>query len=152
MPRTKCSVYTIYSYTAPDGRKYIGKTSLLRHYRSGRHGEGYKSCSRFWNAIVTFGWSNFRYDVLATIDKTEIAAEEKACLLESYYISRYRTADERFGFNVHRFDSLRDYSKQAESRKNYKVIHKGDVIRQVPASNLDAYLEDGWEPGWIKLS
>lgn len=149
MPRIKPNVYTIYSYTAPDGRKYIGKTGLARKARSGKDGVGYKTSGRFWDAILNFGWKNFKYDVLASVNKDEIAAEEKAFLLETHYIRKYRTTDIRFGFNKYQKDVPRNPEKQSASRLNYRVIHKDGVYKQVPGSQFESYISDGWAPGWL---
>ena len=148
MPYTKNSFYTVYMYIAPDGRKYIGKTEHQQGARAGFEGAGYKHCSRFWNAIQRLGWDSFSYKVLATISKSQPDAAQKACDLESHYIRYYRTTNILFGFNTQTTDKPRSYAKLSEVRKNRRIINKDGIVRQVPNSEFDRYLQKGWNPGY----
>lgn len=149
MPYLKNSFYTIYMYTAPDGRKYIGKTRLQQGERAGAKGAGYKTCGRFWKAIQQFGWDSFDYQVLDTVPLSD---PETACEIEADYIQRYHTTNPRFGFNVHRSDVPRQYEKLAASRRHRRIMHKGSVVRQIPAENVQEFLESGWELGYSRAS
>lgn len=149
MPYLKNPFFTIYMYTAPDGRKYIGKTRLQQGARAGAQGAGYKTCKRFWKAIQEFGWDSFEYQVLATIPLSE---PERACKVESDYIQKYHTTNLCFGFNIMRKDVPRRYDKQSESRRGRKIMHKGSAVRYVPMSDVPALLESGWELGYSRAS
>lgn len=149
MPYLKNSFYTIYMYIAPDGRKYIGKTRLQQGARAGAQGAGYKSCSRFWKAIREFGWDSFEYRVLATVPLSE---PKTACEIESDFIQKYCTTDPLFGFNVLRSDVPRQYEKLAESRRHRRIMHKGSVVRQIPAESVSEFLESGWKLGYSRTS
>lgn len=149
MPYLKNPFYTIYMYTAPDGRRYVGKTRLQQGARAGANGAGYKSCRRFWKAIQEFGWDSFEYQVLATIPLSD---PESACRVESEFIQKYHTTNPAFGFNVFRSDAPRQYEKLAESRRHRRIVHKGSVVRQIPAESVPEFLESGWELGYSRAS
>ena len=149
MPYLKNSYYTIYMYTAPDGRRYIGKTRLQQGARAGANGAGYKSCRRFWKAIQEFGWNSFEYRVLATIPLSDPAS---ACRVESEFIQKYHTTNLVYGFNVMRSDAPRKYEKLAASRRNRRIMHKDGVVRQVPASEVSRFTQAGWLPGYSRAS
>ena len=43
---------TIYKYTSPSGKCYIGQTCKnTQAQRAGHEGSGYKPCKAFWRAI-----------------------------------------------------------------------------------------------------
>lgn len=152
MAYKKGSCYTIYAYIAPDGRMYIGKTGSQQGERAGKNGAGYKHCSRFWNAILRYGWDRFEYRVLATVPKTELDAAQKACDLEMEFICRYRTTNIRFGFNTFAKDKPRSYDRLSTVRKNCRIMNKDGVVKQVPGSEFDNYLAKGWKPGYNRIS
>ena len=89
-------MYTIYKYTnSIDGKVYIGQTSRTIEDRAGKSGYRYRGCSRFYDAIVEYGWDVFIPEVIAT---AETASEADS--LEVYYISLYQSADPEFGYNT----------------------------------------------------
>lgn len=152
MPYSKGACYTIYAYSAPDGRMYIGKTGLQQGARAGANGAGYKHCKRFWSAIQHYGWEAFHYQVLATVCKGDDNAAQKACDLEANYIKQYQTTDIRFGFNMCATDSPKSYRKLAEVRKNRRIVNKDGIIRQVADTEFARYLANGWKPGYNRIS
>ena len=152
MSYAKSNYYTIYAYVAPDGRRYIGKTGSQQNERAGNGGAGYKHCGCFWKAINRYGWNSFRYEPLAVVSKALPNAAERACELEAFYISKFRTTNIRFGFNRFKKDSPRSYEKLSKSRLNRRVINKDGVIKQVVAGDYDAYIQNGWSPGYNRTS
>ena len=56
--------WSVYKHTFPDGRVYIGITSLSPHERWD-DGFGYESQSKVFRQIVKVGWDNIRHEVLA---------------------------------------------------------------------------------------
>lgn len=151
MPYNKSDVFTIYRYIAPDGRSYIGKTGLQQGARA-QQGAGYRSSSRFWNAIQQYGWETFKYQVLAVVPKNLPNAEKRACLLESRYIKEYRTLSPLFGFNMRPKDAPKNYEKLSEVRKNVRPMSKDGVTKQIAESEYARYLADGWKPGYNRTS
>lgn len=144
--------YTIYSYIAPDGRRYIGKTGLAQHAREQLNGRGYAHCGRFWSAIKRHGWEAFRYEVLEVIPKSTPNAAQLACEREAYYINKFKTTNIRFGFNVQKSDKPRNYTKLSIVRQSMRPIHKGMRNKQVHVDDYDTYLKNGWEPGYYRVS
>jgi hypothetical protein len=145
-------MFTIYRYIAPDGRSYIGKTGLQQGARAQHNGVGYRTSSRFWNAIQEYGWESFTYQVLAVVSKSLPDAERRACLLESKFIKEYRTVSPRFGFNMRPKDGPKNYEKLSETRKNMRPMSKDGITRQIPETDYARYLADGWKPGYNRTS
>lgn len=94
--------WTIYMYTFPNGKKYIGKTKRTLNQRKGNSEtwEGYKHCTLLWKAIQKYGTKNIQEDILIKEEMTNERANE----LEKYYISLYKTNANRhgpeFGYNL----------------------------------------------------
>lgn len=57
-------LWTVYRYSLPDGRSYIGQTSMTLIERAGYNGHRYEKCVKFWNAIKKYGWDNFTVETL----------------------------------------------------------------------------------------
>lgn len=58
---------TIYKYTSPSGKVYIGQTVNSQEQRA-KKGEGYKGCPAFYRAIQKYGFENFLYEVLEEVE------------------------------------------------------------------------------------
>ena len=86
---------TIYKYTSPSNKCYIGQTSKTQHGRAGEGGSQYERCPVFWRAIQKYGWDNFTYEVLETVSTPEKANEK-----EVYYISLYQSNNPEYGYNI----------------------------------------------------
>lgn len=87
--------YVLYEHRNKiNGKRYIGITNntTKRWYGKGKH---YDRCSYFWNAIQKYGWDNFTHTVLISGLTLEEANE-----LEIEYISKFKTQDKRFGYNL----------------------------------------------------
>ena len=88
-------MYSIYVHTTPDGRKYIGSTSLKPKIRF-QGGSNYKTCTRFNDAINFFGWNNIKHEILETVEDKETALKR-----EEYYTRLWRTNEPEFGYNIY---------------------------------------------------
>lgn len=87
---------TVYCYTNKiNGKKYIGRTSQTLNNRAKKDGRGYEDCSRFWNAICKYGWSNFEATIIA-----ENLSFEESVELEKEFIEKYNTTDDKCGYNI----------------------------------------------------
>lgn len=75
-----------------NGKRYIGMTGTSPDHR---WGQGYKGCSRFYNAINKYGWDSFSHEVIKE-GLTRMEAEA----LEIELISKYKTQNCRFGYNI----------------------------------------------------
>lgn len=94
-------MYTIYMYTFPNGKKYIGKTKRTLYARQGEDLSGYKRCRLLWRAIQKYGAENIRTDILFYGELTD----GESCEMERYYIALYKTnanrySDPAYGYNL----------------------------------------------------
>ena len=78
-----------------NNKKYIGITGQQKYWmRWGSEGNGYKS-QVFGKAIEKYGWNNFSHEILK-----EVSTKEQAYELERFYIQKYHSNDNKFGYNV----------------------------------------------------
>ncbi len=87
------SNYCVYMHTCPNGKVYIGLTGIKPKYRWD-NGHGYKE-QVFRHAIAKYGWENITH----TIIKDGLTLEE-ANELEAEMISKYKSNDSEFGYNI----------------------------------------------------
>ena len=85
--------YSVYMHLFPNGKKYVGYTSMpLKDRWDG--GCGYISSEKMMRAIIQFGWENVRhYIIMDGLDK------HTAQLLESALINKWKTSKSR-GYNT----------------------------------------------------
>ena len=86
--------YIVYMHKFPDGKKYIGMTSVPLSERW-RGGHGYRN-SPVFDAIKEVGWENVEHYILF-----EDFDRESAKYTESYYIKTRHTYLPKYGYNVH---------------------------------------------------
>lgn len=85
--------YCVYKHTSPNGKVYIGITSRNPLSRW-KNGHGYKNNPHFWNAIVKYGWDNFKHEILF-----DGLTKDEACEKEVELIAKYKSNEYQFGFN-----------------------------------------------------
>lgn len=85
--------YTVYMHESPNGKRYIGSTVTTLSHRW-KQGIGYDKNSRFWNDITEYGWDNIKHYCIAAEESYDLAKT-----IESLYIRKYQTTDEKFGYN-----------------------------------------------------
>lgn len=85
--------FCVYKHTSPSGKVYIGITcqNPLRRWRDGK---GYRQNEHFTNAILKYGWDNFKHEILFTG-----LTKEEACRIEIELIDEYGSADMDKGYN-----------------------------------------------------
>ena len=88
-------MYTVYKYTSPSNKIYIGITCNSLTMRAGNNGERYDKCPIFNKAIKKYGWENFTCEILA-----QELTEEEAKRLEKYYIKLYDSRNPNKGYNI----------------------------------------------------
>jgi group I intron endonuclease len=87
--------YKVYCHTnKTNNKRYIGitGTSVKRRWAGGA---GYKTSRHFAFAIEKYGWDNFTHEVLY-----DGLTKEEACKIEKELIEKYKTTDDRFGYNM----------------------------------------------------
>ena len=85
--------WSVYMHTSPNGKVYIGITSIDVEDRW-KGGHGYYRQAAFFNAIKKYGWKNFKHEVLFT-GLTQEEAEAK----EVELIKKYRATERAYGYN-----------------------------------------------------
>lgn len=89
-------MYSIYKYTnLNNGKVYIGQTRNTLEQRAQAGGRNYKESPKFYNAIKKYGWEAFSPEIIATA-----TTQEEANALEIFYISKFQSTDENFGYNI----------------------------------------------------
>ena len=86
--------YIVYKHTAPNGKCYIGMTSQTLERRS-RAGRGYEGCTAFYNAIVKYGWDNFKHEILEAG-----LTYDQACERERFHIKACHSLTTEWGYNL----------------------------------------------------
>lgn len=111
--------YIVYKHTCPNGRAYIGITCQdpERRWRCGMH---YDYNRRFFLAIVEYGWINFKHEIL----ESGLSYEE-AKRKETEYIDKFKTADERFGYNQTLGVGGKGFTKSIETREKLRRANTG---------------------------
>ena len=94
--------YVVYCHTSPSGKKYIGMSKNVKR-RWEAHGENYKTCIKFYNAIKKYGWENITHEILE-----ENLTKEEAEKLEEFYIKELDTINN--GYNM--LKSANDVSEE----------------------------------------
>ena len=92
--RPKVGFGFVYSYTAPDGKKYIGQSKKTLKDRAGLHAKSYKGTGDFYRAIQKYGLANFKVEIIAEVPLDVLTESE---LQE---IVHYKTYDPEYGYNV----------------------------------------------------
>lgn len=88
-------MYTVYCHTNKlNGKRYFGITSMRPEVRWG-NGNNYRSSRHFNFAIEKYGWDGFAHEVIA-----EGLTKEEACQMEQDLIRKYKTTDDRYGYNL----------------------------------------------------
>lgn len=83
----------VYIYTFPNGKKYVGQTSVPLEQRASR-GDGYINSPAVYNAIKKYKWKNLKIETFPCSSKDEMNN------LEQYYIKLYRTNEKAYGYNL----------------------------------------------------
>lgn len=104
-------MYSIYKYTNIfTGQMYIGQTSQALEQRAQSNGRNYASCPRFYEAIKEYGWDNFKGEILETVE-----TKQKANDREQFYISKLKTNNPEFGYNIEIGGSCGPSSEHSQS-------------------------------------
>lgn len=115
--------YRVYRYTnVVNGMKYHGSTSCkYQSHRAGKNGSQYiKMCRKFGEAILEYGWPNFKYEVLE-----DGLTKEEAEVREQYWIEKENSVWPN-GYNLEaggkKCHSVNDDTKRKMSEKR-KGVH-----------------------------
>lgn len=88
----------IYKYTSPSNKMYIGQT-VNEHLRYLSH-KHMKDDTLFHKAIKKYGFNNFVYEIIVTVEKDDYKALKKRLdWFERYYIKKYNSFGKN-GYNL----------------------------------------------------
>lgn len=90
----KIKKYCVYQHIAPNGKMYIGITSLKVNERW-RNGKGYSHNEYFSRAIKKYGWENIQHNIIC-----EGICKEDAEIKEKELIKKYKTNCKDYGYNI----------------------------------------------------
>lgn len=85
--------YCVYKHTSPSGKVYIGLTCQNPLARW-KEGEGYKRNTLFYRAIMKYGWSNFKHEILF-----DGMTKAEACDMEIALIKSHDSTNPQKGYN-----------------------------------------------------
>lgn len=96
--------WTIYMYTFPNGKRYVGATSRPLHLRQGSKESGwarYRGCHLLWEAIQQYGVDSIEQTILfkGVIEDSEAAELEKS-FIEQYKTNVNRYSNPSYGYNL----------------------------------------------------
>lgn len=125
--------WLIYCYISPSGKKYIGKTSVKReNKRKAEH--KYKAKIKnghFQNAVNKYGIDNFIYFPVAYC-----ATEQEAFDVEKYLISKYKTNDKNYGYNLtDGGEGTSGISRYGSKNSFYGKHHTEETKRKISEAN-----------------
>lgn len=110
--------YCVYKHTCPNGKVYVGITSLNPLVRW-KNGYGYHN-QVFYRAILKYGWDNIKHEILC-----EGLSKEQACQKEIELIACYKSNQSEFGYNVDGGGkAVGSHPISIESRTKMSLSHK----------------------------
>lgn len=133
------NTWTIYMYTFPNGKRYIGKTKRRLSQRQGNTTtwSGYRNCTLLWKAIQKYGVENIQQTILVS----EIMEDSKANEMEKQYIEFYKTSVKKYGaeygYNLTAGgDGVTDvcYSEEERQRHIKQMCENGRKHKGIPLS------------------
>ena len=133
--------YTVYKHTSPEGKVYIGCTSLTPERR---WNNGYQHNREFDEDIERLGWDNFEHEIISSS-----MSEADAYDLEKELIHKYNSTDPDRGYNKstggkysygfrHSEDTKRKLSEMKQGERNYWYgkHHTEDTKRKISISHI----------------
>ena len=137
--------YIIYVHINKTNNKiYIGQTKQKLSRRFRHNGEGYKKCSRFYEAIQKYGWDNFNHLILL-----ENLTFEEANEIEKYLIKKYDSTNPEKGYNISLGgNGINLYSTNIITEKNKEHWSQGiydNIKTSVYCIELDKQFESALE-------
>lgn len=103
-----------------NNKKYVGITYQKPSLRWRSHGQGYKGCTYFYNAIKKYGWDNFEHKILLE-NLTEEEAEEKEIELIKFYGTQVPN-----GYNI----DAGGYSGSCFEKAIYMISNAGNIEKE----------------------
>lgn len=118
-------LYLVYKHTDPNGKIYIGITKNAPNARW-NEGAGYETQKKFYKAIQTFGWINFKHEIIAAG-----LTEKEARTLESQLIREYQSNDEAYGYNTQVMKMPQQEEKSHPKPQTKYQVNCTDIANQL---------------------
>lgn len=130
-----------------NGEKYIGQTIQTLQERFRKEGNGYKACTKFYNAIQKYGWDNFEHIVLECgLDDEEMDYKEK------YWISYYDSIAKGYnidlgGANQHMSDEhkLKIQNSHLKHARKIICVNNGNIYNSIQEARRLTGIEHIWD-------
>lgn len=116
-------MFNIYKITnIINNKAYIGQTKYDINHRFQQHCSKWSCCTKLKNAIKKYGKENFNIELLDTA-----VTKDKADELEIKYINKYKTKEQRYGYN------LQDggYTTNPSTRKKVICLETNQIYESV---------------------
>lgn len=125
----------IYKYTSPSGKSYVGQTVRPKE-RMAKHRRMEGDCA-FHRAIKKYGFDNFKYEVLVTVDlDDEQELKQKLDFFEKFYIRKFHTFGEN-GYNLTAGGGgTLGVKLSEEAKQNISEVHKGKALSEEHKKHL----------------
>lgn len=120
------ATFTVYKHTCPNGKVYIGITSL-NPIKRWRNGTGYHHNQHFTSAILKYGWDNIKHEILYS-DLTK----EEACEKEIELIALYKSNNPDYGYNLSLGGDVSAYGckRSDKTRRKMSEAKKGKSLSE----------------------
>lgn len=119
-----------------NNKRYFGITSRSLEERAGANGINYKSCVKFYNAILKYGFDNFdRIELYKNID------ENNAKSIERSLIYQYKTTDNNYGYNITEGGEGRRVAHSDETKQKISNSLKGKPLSEETKRKLSIILK-----------
>lgn len=131
--------YSVYVLIFPNNRYYVGMTQQ-NPKRRWRAGAGYSISQPVKQAIYKVGWQNIKHIILQ-----QNLSKQQAEYYEQYYISQYKSNDEKFGYNLTSggiVGTTRNRSSRDKVSQGRKDIKFSNQHRQNLSKSLHKYFTD----------
>ena len=117
--------YKVYMHICPNGKKYIGITKRKPQYRW-NNGKGYETSIYFYRAIKKYKWENINHKILYT-NLLKEEAEQK----EIELISKYKTNQRKYGYNIENGGHVNCVSKETKKQIS-KTMKEKEIYKNNP--------------------
>lgn len=111
--------FYVYIHKSPSNKYYVGITSKSRVKDRWDNGNGYKNCPAFFNAILKYGWDNFKHYIVASG-----LSETMAKRLEIHLISFFKACKKSYNI-TDGGDGHLGYIPSEETRKKLGIGRRG---------------------------
>ena len=115
----------IYCYHCiPTGKKYIGKTLYeAKRKQDHKYNVSIKTSTKFYNAVRKYGWDNFVYGIIETVEANLLENVEK------FYIQKYNTMINGYNMTIGG-DGKFGWKATPETKEKIKKSNTGKVISE----------------------